>query len=203
MDLKSTYNKIAEDWHKDHQSDTWWVESTEKFVSCLKPGNLILDVGCGTGIKSRYLAKRGLKVTGIDFSEKMVEIARREVLEARFEVVDLRDVDNLNETFDGIFAQAVLLHIPKQEVGSLLQNLSKKLTSGGYFYVAVKEMKPGAHAEEVVRENSYGYPYERFFSYYTLDELRKYFIGLDMKICYDNITPSRNTRWIQIIGQKP
>jgi hypothetical protein len=29
MDLKSTYNKIAEDWHKNHQQDDWWVEGID------------------------------------------------------------------------------------------------------------------------------------------------------------------------------
>ena len=202
MDLKSTYNKIAEDWHRDHQSDEWWIEGTEKFISCLASGNLVLDVGCGGGTKSRYLARRGLRVMGIDFSEKMIEIAKREVPEARFEVMDLRDVKNINETFDGIFAQAVLLHIPRQEVEGALETLASKLKSGGCFYLAVKAMKPGGNAEEIVSENDYGYPYGRFFSYYTLEELKKYFSDLRMKISYESVSSSGNTEWIQIIARR-
>ena len=41
MDLKSTYNKIAENWDKDHKKDTWWISGTDKFISLLKPGSLV------------------------------------------------------------------------------------------------------------------------------------------------------------------
>ena len=82
--LKSTYNHIAEDWHKDHKEDTWWVEGTDKFVSFLKYNSLVLDVGCGAGVKSNYLINKGLKIVGLDFSEKMIEIAKREVPKVGF-----------------------------------------------------------------------------------------------------------------------
>ena len=47
MNLKETYNKIAEDWHADHSSDDWWQEGTDKFIWNLKNGASVLDVGCG------------------------------------------------------------------------------------------------------------------------------------------------------------
>ncbi len=78
MDLKDTYNKIAEDWHKDHTQDDWWVDGTLKFISLVGVGKEVLDVGCGAGTKSKFLKENGLSVTGIDFSEKMIEIAKRE-----------------------------------------------------------------------------------------------------------------------------
>ena len=139
MSLKETYNKIAESWHQDHQSDDWWVEGTNTFISFLKKGELVLDVGCGAGTKSKYLLKNGLQVIGIDFSEKMIEIARKEIPQGKFFVMDINDVDKLRENFDGIFMQAVLLHVPKKEVESVLKKAVVKLKVGGYLYIAVKE----------------------------------------------------------------
>lgn len=52
MSLKSTYNKIAEDWSKDHRDDDRWQEGTDKFLALLPKGASILDVGCGAGVKS-------------------------------------------------------------------------------------------------------------------------------------------------------
>lgn len=43
----------------------------------LKPGAAILDIGCGTGRHSIELAKRGYKMTGLDLSEKMLEVAKK------------------------------------------------------------------------------------------------------------------------------
>src|SRR3989338_6066638 len=142
MNLRETYNRIAEEWHKDHQQEDWWVEGTDKFISLLKPGDSVLDVGCGGGTKYAYLVKKGLRVVGIDFSEKMIEIAKREVPEGTFLVLDLGDVDKLDYLFDGIFMQAALLHVPKKEVIGKLEKLTKKLKVGGYLYVGVKERKP-------------------------------------------------------------
>ena len=117
MNLKETYNKIAEDWHKGHKQDAWWVGGVDKFISFLRSGSLVLDVGCGTGLKSKYLINRGLKVVGIDFSEKMIETAKREVPEGEFWVMDMEEAAKLEGNFNGIFLQAALLHIKKAKEG--------------------------------------------------------------------------------------
>ncbi len=202
MDLKSTYNRIAEDWFKDHHGDTWWVEGTDKFVSFLKPGALVLDVGCGAGVKSRYLLSKGLKVVGVDFSEKMVEIARREVPDATFRAADIKNLSVLAESFDGILAQAVLLHIPKAEAGAVVKGLRDKLEDGGYLYIAVKQKREGWKEEEILKEYDYGYEYERFFSYFTLPEIQKYVADAGLEMCYENVALSGHTNWIQVICRK-
>lgn len=201
MNLKDTYNKIAEDWNKDHQDDNWWQKGTKKFISLLKPRALVLDVGCGTGHKTVFLVKNGLKVIGIDFSEKMIEIAKRQVEGAEFRVMDMWKVDQMSESFDGIFAQACLLHVPKKDALKVIKILASKLKSGGYFYVAVKISNKGLN-EEIIKENDYGYQYERFFSFYTLDEVKKYFKDLKMKIVHESVDFSGHTYWVQVIAQK-
>lgn len=200
--LKSTCNRIAEDWFKDHQDDTWWVEGTDKFVSFLKPGSLVLDVGCGAGVKTSYLIKKGLKVVGIDFSEKMIEIAKQRMPDTKFLVADITEPLKLNEEFDGIFAQAVLLHIYKKDVKRVLVNLLELLKPEGYLYIAVKGVKEGQSKEQIIKENDYGYEYERFFSFYRPEELANYIKDLGMSIVYDNITSTGNSDWIQMIAQK-
>ncbi len=202
MDLKETYDRIAEDWFKDHQEDTWWVDGTDAFISFLKPKSLVLDVGCGAGTKSTYLLDKGLEVVGIDFSEKMIEIAKREVPLATFKVMDIKDMGELQESFDGILAQAVLLHIPKAEVVGVINGLKNKLKDGGYLYIAVKERRPESKEEEVKVEDDYGYRYERFFSYFTLPEIQKHLSDTGMNICYENVARSGKTEWIQVIARK-
>lgn len=200
--LKDTYNLIAEDWHRDHQKDDWWVEGTDKFVSFLSTGVRVLDVGCGSGVKAKYLSNKGVKVVGLDLSDKMIEIARREVSEAEFIVGDMAQLANVEGEFDGIFMQASLLHIPKAEAPKVLASLNAKLKKGGYFYVGVKALMPGAPEEEIEKENDYGYEYERFFSYYSLDELRGYFKDLDLEIVRELVASSGKRPWIQVIGRK-
>ncbi len=201
MDLKSTYNKIAEDWFKDHIEDTWWYEGTDKFISLLSRNATVLDIGCGTGVKSKYLSNKGFKVTGMDFSEKMIEIAKKEVPNVDFVVGDIYELDSYKNKFDAVFAQAVLLHIPKQKVLEILEKFKNKLNPNGILYLAVKEIKDGVESE-VFKENNYGYEYERFFSYFTLFEIKEYIEKLGLKLVWKNVTNSGKTNWIQVIAER-
>lgn len=202
MNLKDTYNKIAKDWHNDHKLDDWWTNGTDKFISFLKKNDLVLDVGCGAGTKSRYLINRKLRVLGIDLSEEMIKIARKEVSLGQFIAMDLDDIEKLEESFDGIFVQAVLLHIPKKDIAEKLKKVAKKLKKGGYLYIAVKERRNDGPEEEMKTENDYGYTYKRFFSYFSKDEVIEYIKELGFEIVYESITSAGNTNWIQAIGKR-
>jgi len=218
MDLKSTYNKIAEDWFKDHNSDTWWQEGTEKFLSFLPKGASILDVGCGAGVKSRYLADKGFKVTGIDFAEKLIAIARRESPSEKgisFEVMDIYDLSKYRKTFDAVFVQAVLLHIPRSCMTEVFSTLKSKIKPSGFLYVSVKGKwhaavdESGASEnsgvgieEEVRKENNYGYEYERFFSYFSMAELENFFKTADIEIVWKSAKTVGHTEWLQVVGKR-
>jgi SAM-dependent methyltransferase len=203
MELKETYNRIAEEWHRDHTHDEWWIEGTDSFVQKLKSGAHVLDVGCGSGVKSKYLAVHGLHVVGIDISDGLLAIARREVPEAEFRELSMMNLDSLSETFDGIFAQASLLHIPKKEAGGVVKKMADRLVPGGFLYIAVKESREDRPEEEIVKENDYGYAYERFFSYFSIPELEHYLTdaGLEVVSKLRNPSPSGKTVWLQIIGK--
>jgi len=201
LNIKDTYNKIAEDWHQIHKADDWWVSGTEHFCSFLPNRALVLDVGCGGGVKSKYFVEKGMTVVGADLSENMVGIAKREVPQARFVVLDARDIDTLPEIFDGIFAQAVLLHLPKKEIVPLLKKFKEKLKEGGYLYVAVKEQRADKSGEEIKDMDDYGYPYELFFSYFTEEEMKQYFSDAGFEVASSTVTSSGRTRWIQIVGR--
>src|SRR6266487_1129699 len=102
MDLKSTYNKIAQDWIRDHQHDTWWIKGTDIYLSFLKPGSKILDVGCGSGWKSKYIINKGFNVVGFDFSEEMIKLAKEQVPSGEFLIKDMRQPLGLRDSFDGV-----------------------------------------------------------------------------------------------------
>lgn len=202
MDLKDTYNKIAKDWVKDHDADTWWQEGTDYFLSLLPSKARVLDVGCGGGIKTNYIAEKGFDATGIDFSEKMIALAREHYPGVGFAVLDMYEAGTLSEKYDGIFLQAALLHIPKSDVLTVLTGVSMLLSPEGLLYIAVKAVREDGVEEAVRTENEYGYEYERFFSYFTLDELKEYFDRLNMTVVWDGVQGLHETNWLQIIGRK-
>ena len=199
---QQTYNKIAEEWHRDHCSDDWWVAGTNYLISLLPIGATVLDVGCGSGVKAKYLTNKGLKVTGLDYSEKLLEIARRENPAIEFVQMDMREVARLDRQFDCVFAQASLLHIPRAEVLAAIKILVEVLKPDGYFYVAVKGVREDRPEEGVKTENDYGYEYQRFFSYFRLEEIKQFFLDAGLEVVWENSSKSENCEWIQVIGKK-
>ena len=80
---------------KDYYRDELNNPATFKLIGDVR-GRLVLDLACGEGYNTRILARKGAKVTGVDFSEKLIEIAKRE--EAReklgvcYHVLDATDL---------------------------------------------------------------------------------------------------------------
>lgn len=97
-------------------------------------GLRLLDLGCGTGRNARYFAQRGARVTGIDFSGKAIEIARRlsSGSNPEFRQQSLFDLDD-REAFDIALSWGVLTVACKNEteVQNILQRVRKLLTKGG------------------------------------------------------------------------
>ena len=193
---------MAKDWFHDHKESDWWTKDADAFLNYLKKGSRILDVGCGAGLKSKYLVQKGFKVVGIDFSEEMIQLAKQYVAEAKFLVWDITQKLTFKEKFDGVFAQAVLLHIPKKDALNVLKNLVFVLNPGGLFWLSVKEQKTGMAPEELVKENDYGYAYERFFSFFTLPEIKEYMQKLGMQVLHENIVLRGEISWLLVIARK-
>jgi SAM-dependent methyltransferase len=78
-------------------------EVTTALDAFTQPGRA-LDLGCGTGTSSIYLAQHGWQVTGVDFSPKAIELAhdkaRRAGINSEFHVGDVSRLDFLRESFD-------------------------------------------------------------------------------------------------------
>ncbi|OGH73018.1 MAG: hypothetical protein A2921_00690 [Candidatus Magasanikbacteria bacterium RIFCSPLOWO2_01_FULL_43_20b] len=202
MNLKDTYNKIAGDWFRQHQPDSWWHEGTDKFISSLKAGASVLDVGCGAGLASKYLVEKGLSLVGIDFSEKLIEIAKREVPLGKFLVMDMNNLGSLEEHFDGLYVKASILHLAKKEVPDFMLKLKERFKPNGFIYIAVKGANKGQQEEQVKIEHDYGHTYERFFSFFFLPEMEKYFTDAGFKVIWKKVALTGQTNWIEIIGQR-
>lgn len=67
-------------WRNQTLNDLYHAEQTQRLAAALADvhGQSLLDVGCGTGRMSRHFARLGARVTGVDFAESAVEIARAE-----------------------------------------------------------------------------------------------------------------------------
>jgi 2-polyprenyl-3-methyl-5-hydroxy-6-metoxy-1,4-benzoquinol methylase len=81
-----------------------YIEKTSEGLATSEVSKRALDLGCGTGTNSLYLAQHGFTVVGVDFSAKAIatacEKARRENVAIEFHVADVTRLDFLSEPFD-------------------------------------------------------------------------------------------------------
>jgi SAM-dependent methyltransferase len=107
-----------------------------RFLALLPPGGSILELGCGAGNHSAVMLSEGFAVRATDGSPEMAAIASRRLghpVEAmRFDQLDAR------EAYDGVWASACLLHVPRDELESILGRIHRALKPSGVFYASFK-----------------------------------------------------------------
>ncbi|WP_419249009.1 class I SAM-dependent methyltransferase [Streptomyces canus] len=77
----------------DIRRHPWLKASIDAFTDTVRGLGSVLDVGCGPGTVTAYLAERGLDVSGVDLSPRMIENARRLHPECRFAVASATELD--------------------------------------------------------------------------------------------------------------
>jgi SAM-dependent methyltransferase len=106
------------------------------FLALLPPGAAILELGCGAGNHSAVMLAEGFSVRATDGSPEMAEIASRRLghpVEAmRFDELDAHDA------YDGVWASACLLHVPRDELAGILGRIHRALKPSGVFYASYK-----------------------------------------------------------------
>jgi 2-polyprenyl-3-methyl-5-hydroxy-6-metoxy-1,4-benzoquinol methylase len=98
-----------------------------------------LDIGCGNGHYSIFLAKNGFKVTGIDISHNAIihakENAQKEKLIVHFRELDARDISQLDDCFDFVFEWGLLHFIFPEFREKYIHDLALKINQGGMYLV--------------------------------------------------------------------
>ena len=129
------YNNKADDFFESTVSVDF-SKIQEQFLKYVKPGGRILDLGCGSGRDSRAFLERGYKVVAVDGSRELAKIAGAYIGQEVI-VADFREFEP-EGTFDGIWACASLLHLPKEELAAVMRRMAAHLAEGGCFYASFK-----------------------------------------------------------------
>ena len=187
------YNENAQSF-ADGTVSVEFTEMQDRFLEKLDPGAYILDFGCGAGRDTKYFLSQGYRVDAIDGSEQLCQIASdhtgikvRQMLFQELEV---------NEKYDGIWACASILHLPKKELKEVLKKMLIALKIDGWIYTSFKYGK-----YEEIRNG-------RYFTDFTIDTFTDFVQGIqNMRIeehwITGDVRPGRGEeKWLNLILQK-
>ena len=111
-------------------------ELRSKFLANIPAGGYILDAGCGSGRDALAFHRAGYQVTAFDASQEMCGLARQytklPIIQMAFQEMKWRD------EFDGIWACATLLHVPRKELPDVCKLLARALRVDGILYASFK-----------------------------------------------------------------
>lgn len=192
---KETYERFAKKYEKLKESHlaTFLLEEANIFMNNL-PDKRILDLGSGPGRDSLYFKQNGFYPICIDLSESMIELCKNKGLEAY-----KGDMENLkfSNKFDGVWACASLLHLPKDRFKPMLGKINSFLKEDGIFAIGMGEGQGEGFKE------SLNYPgCKRYFSFYTKEELEKELQPYFEIFHFSRSTPEKNKNFINFIGRK-
>lgn len=177
------------------------IRELPDFIILLPRGGKVLDVGCAGGRDSKKLVEAGFEVTGIDLVNVFLEEARKNVPQAKFIKMDLLELEFPGNYFDGIWAEAVLLHLKKEDIPRALKGFYRILRPKGKLYIDVKRGSGEKYKGERLSGGE-----KRFFSYFLKNEFEKFVKDADFRIVFSKILPDslgrKDVKWIGIWAEK-
>lgn len=134
-ETRKNYNLISKDFSGTRNK--FWEEMS--FISAyVRDGDKVLDLGCGNGRLSEIFQGKKIDYYGVDFSEKLIEIAKKRYPQLKFQVADALNLPFPDNFFDKVYSIAVLHHIPSKELRiQFLRETKRVLKPGGTVILSV------------------------------------------------------------------
>jgi SAM-dependent methyltransferase len=130
--VKAGYNRMADDYLAARTRSPEQTRLLDDLAGRLPENASILDAGCGAGVPVTEILRARFDVTGVDFSEAQIELARKKVPNARFICKDMTRLDFPDGTFDAICSFYAIIHVPREEHWPLFVNFHRMLKPGGH-----------------------------------------------------------------------
>lgn len=187
------YDNHAEEWLQARGGmvkQSFWMDEIDIFHGLLSHGK-ILEIGSGIGKEAKALDEKGYEYVGIDPSEGLLTIARRNNPMLTFLQHDCFDMNFPENSFDGFWCAATLLHLPKSKIDSALSAIKQVIKHDGIGFISLKK-----GIGEIVDEKT-----NRFFALYELAEMTEILQRHDFIIeksyeCTGKIAVKKDTEWL-------
>jgi len=191
----------------------------KELTQYLKPGDKILDVGCGTGKVSEYLFKKGYSVTGIDINIKALKKGEKINKNISYKRADITNkIPFGSGAFDSIVVPYVLTSIISKEKQKIAtKEIRRVLKKGGHIWLCDATYSPDYKkryeiAKKIIGEDNLAFSYnksnkiERVLRHYKEADFDVLFAGLSKiyrsKISFNSPHSGMNIKSLKIIYKK-
>jgi SAM-dependent methyltransferase len=146
----------------------WKVKERDVFLGYLKKENVksLLEIGAGTGKDSLFFKEQGIDTFSTDLSPEMVKLIKDKGLKAK--VMNFGHLEFADYHFDSIYALNCLLHVSKENIKSVLNEVKRVMKPSGLFYMGVYG---GEYSEGIWEEDPY--TPKRFFSFFDDESIKR------------------------------
>lgn len=201
-DLIDAYNRLAADYDKNRGlfDISAVLNDFYRYLSVSK--GRLLDLGCGAGEPGPgFFIRKGWEVTGVDFSEKMLELAKKYQPKMHRIFADITEVDFSPAQFDAITAIYSLFHIEREKHKQLFANIYNWLKPGG------KALFTYACEEYTGKKEFSGYitfmAEKLYYSHTTPDNLYKMLEGNGFNLLFKDYRDIGSERFLWVAIEKP
>jgi ubiquinone/menaquinone biosynthesis C-methylase UbiE len=193
---QQTYDQIAPLFAETHGKMPESVfPELQKFLEIVPRNGLCLDLGCGPGRDIAWLESQQLKMVGADFSAGMLTEARK-IVACPLAQMDMLSLGFANQSFNGLWCNAALLHLPKREAPHALKEMCRVLCNDGILGIAIQQGE-----SEGLEINPYNNSGERFFARYNLDEMTRLLTENGFTVMAARVVESSNRTWLRFVAQ--
>lgn len=171
-DTVSSYDSIAAMYAEDAAVMPEWVATEiNAFVNSLNRSARVLEIGSGGGRDALALERRGISVRRTDIAKGFVDLLRTWGFEA--DILDpltdeLADPQRPGASYDGVWACASLIHVAREDLGTVLSRLAAATRAGGWLHVSVRD----GDGEDISTHESGGASRRYFETYWREPALR-------------------------------
>ncbi len=136
-DTRAIYERQADGWDRHRPKGLHEQAWFNRFLASVRPGGAVLDLGCGAGDPlGGYIIDRGYRLTGLDYSAPMLELARARYPDAEWIQGDMRRL-SFETGFDGVVSWDGSFHLSRDEQRQLLSEVASLLNPGGALMLTI------------------------------------------------------------------